>query len=342
VKGWKGIAVVSAAIAFAIGGIRQFSVAQEGRAKLVDLARREGKVVAYGTITLDAFRVIQRIFESRYGMPVEYWRAAATQVYDRVLAEHRAGRVMFDVVTANRGPMLLLKAQGVFQPYVSPSYEDYPVTSKDREGILSPAYRMTVVGILYNTRLVSPSEAPRTLLDLVDRRWRRQIVMPDPNLHTTTLTWLVNLKRVLGGQWRGYVEGLAAQVGALVESFLPAAERVIRGEFPIGISYVHYTYLFREAPLEYVRTGPLLADAHVIGLAKHAPHPSAGKLLVDLMTSRAAAHVWAQSGEFPMFPGIYPPVKDAEKLKILLMEDLSERAFIEAKRELGQLFVVRQ
>mgnify|MGYP006977941374 CR=1 FL=1 len=61
-----------------------------------------------------------------------------------------------------------------------------------------------------------------------------------------------------------------------------------------------------------------------------------------MMTSRAAAHVWAQSGEFPMFPGIYPPVKDAEKLKILVMEDLSERAFIEARRELGQLFVVRQ
>ncbi|MDQ7801255.1 MAG: substrate-binding domain-containing protein [Armatimonadota bacterium] len=304
---------------------------------VVAAARREGRVVVYGSLEADAFDVIRKIYEQRYGVPVEYWRAASTRVLDRALAEHRSGRGLFDVVLTNAGPMRILKAQGVFQKYVSPTYEDFPPATRDRDGILSPSYRMVVISVLYNTRLVRPEEAPRTYADLLDPKWRGKMVMPDPTLHTTTATWLVNLRRVLGAQWRPFVERLGQQVG-LVESFLPVVQKLVAGEYALGITYVKYVKQFSEAPLDYVRLNPVLADAHLVGLARNAPHPNAGKLLIDTLTSRAGLHALAQTGEFVLVPGIYPPIKDADKLRVVLMEDLDEQEFRKARDELGPLF----
>ena len=53
------------------------------QADLVAAAKREGRLVLYGSLT--TLDVVNKIFESRYGIPVEYWRAASTRVLDRVL-----------------------------------------------------------------------------------------------------------------------------------------------------------------------------------------------------------------------------------------------------------------
>ncbi len=196
----------------------------------------------------DVFEVIQKIFEQKYGIPVEYVRAASNRVMDRALTESRAGRPLYDVVLTNRSPMLILKKEGLFGKYVSPSYDSYPAATRDRDGVLSPSYRVVVVSVLYNTRLVKPEEAPKTLNDLLDPKWKGKIVMPDPNVHTTTAVWLANMQKVLGNQYRSYVERLAGQV-ALAGSFLPVAQKVITGEFPLGITYVKYVYIFgQEGP----------------------------------------------------------------------------------------------
>ncbi len=305
--------------------------------EVVASARREGRVVVYGSLEADAFDVVRKVYEQRYGVSVEYWRAASTRILDRALAEHRSGRALFDVVLTNSGPMKILKAQGVFQRYVSPSYEDFPAASRDRDGVLSPSYRMVVISVLYNTRLVRPQEAPRTYADVLDPRWRGKVVMPDPTLHTTTATWLVNLRRVLGDQWRPFVERLGQQV-ELVESFLPVVHKLVAGEYALGITYVKYVRQFSEAPLDYVRLNPVLADAHLVALARNAPHPNAGKLLIDTLTSRAGLHALARTGEFVLVPGIYPPIRDADKLRVLLMDDLDEQEFRRARDELGPLF----
>ncbi|MBI2201714.1 MAG: extracellular solute-binding protein, partial [Armatimonadetes bacterium] len=205
-----------------------------GQSDLVGAAKREGSVVVYGSMESDIFEVIRKIFEGKYGIKVDYFRAASNRVMDRVLTESRAGKPLYDIVLTNRSPMLILKGEGVFARYISPSYESYPAATHDRDGILSPSYRVVVVSILYNTRLVKAEEAPRTLTDLLDAKWNGKILMPDPNVHTTTAVWLANLERVMGAQFRPFVERLAGQVW-LAESFLPVAQRVIVGEFPLGI-----------------------------------------------------------------------------------------------------------
>lgn len=313
--------------------------AAQGQSDLIGAAKREGSVLVYGSMESDIFEVIQKIFEGKYGIKVDYFRAASNRVMDRVLTESRAGRPLYDVVLTNRSPMLILKREGIFGRYTSPSYESYPAATHDRDGILSPSYRVVVVSILYNTRLVKAEDAPRTLTDLLDPKWKGKILMPDPNLHTTTAVWLANLERIMGAQYRPFVERLAGQV-TLAESFLPVTQKVIVGEFPLGISYVKYVHVFGSegAPLDYVRLNPVLAEAHHVALGAKAQHPNAARLFVDVFTSRLGLLALARAGEFVLVPGVYPPIKDADKLRIIMMDDLDDQELKRFRDSVGAIF----
>jgi iron(III) transport system substrate-binding protein len=316
--------------------------AASGQLDLVASARKEGVVVVYGSMESDVFDVIRRIFEGQYGIPVDYFRASSNGTMDRVLTESRAGKPLYDVALTNRSPMLILKKAGVFGKYVSPSYDTYPAVTRDSDGVLSPSYREVVVSVLYNTHLIKPEDAPKSLTHLLDPKWRGMIVMPDPNVHTTTAVWLANLRQIMGAQYQPFVQGLAGQV-TLAESFLPVVQKVIVGEFPLGITYVKYVYIYGKegAPLDYIRLNPVLAEAHHVAINAKAPHPNAARLFVDVFTSRLGLLALAQAGEFVLVPGVYPPIKDADKLRVVLMDELDEQQLKQFRDQFGALFLKR-
>ncbi len=330
-----GCLLIGIVLALAGSGVR-------AQTDLVGAAKQEGRVVVYGSLENDNFQVIQKIFEGKYGIKVEYWRGATNLIMDRVLTEARAGRPLFDVVLTNRSPMLIMKRAGVFARFSAPAYEAFPVATRDPDGILSPSYRIVLVSALYNTRLVRPEDAPRSLLDLLDAKWRGRIALPDPTRHTTTAVWLANLQKVLGAQHRAFIERLAGQVG-LVEAFIPAAQKVIVGEFPLGISYVKYVHTFGQdgAPLDYARLSPILAEAHHVALGARANHPNAAKLFIDVLTSRLGLLALARAGESVLVPGIHPPIRDADKLRVVLMDDLDEQELATVREEFGKIFLKR-
>src|SRR5689334_4708639 len=78
----------------------------------VEAAKKEGSLVLYGTATPQAMEVINKGFEKKYGVRVEYWRASATGVAERATNEWRADRPGFDVIEASRGVQLIMKGAG--------------------------------------------------------------------------------------------------------------------------------------------------------------------------------------------------------------------------------------
>jgi iron(III) transport system substrate-binding protein len=313
--------------------------AVQAQTDLVPAAKKEGRVVVYGTLESPIFEVIQALFREKYGFPVEYFRLATNRLLDRVLTEVRGGKPQFDVVLSNLSPMQLMKREGAFAAYASPSYSAFPPANLDRDGILSPPYRMVVISILYNTRLVPAAEAPQTLADLLNEKWKGKVVMPDPTQHITTAVWLDNLRGIMGPRYRGFVERLASQA-VLVDSFDPAMLKIVAGEYPLGLTYVKYVYVLGKqgAPLEYVRLDPLLAEAHHVALGARAAHPNAARLFIDLFTSRLGLRTLAEAGEFVLVPGLFPPIKDASSLHVRLMRDLDEQQLQRWRSEFGTFF----
>jgi iron(III) transport system substrate-binding protein len=138
-----------------------------------------------------------------------------------------------------------------------------------------------------------------------------------------------------------FIRDLAAMKPILVESLLPAAERVSTGETPIAITYVKYAYIFGEkgAPLDYVRLGKMMGDGHYIGFAAKAPHPNAAKAFIDYFLGSESMRTMAKMGEFVNRKGVHPPLPGADKIGFVQMDDLSEQEFAEKKKEYQQIFL---
>jgi iron(III) transport system substrate-binding protein len=312
-------------------------------ASLEDAARQEGKVAVYGSMESETMDVVAKAFTQKHGVGVDYWRGSSSKVLDRALSEFGAGRPSFDVVLTNRGPMLLLKKRGVFTKYLSPQNANFPASMKDPDNVLSPVYRIGIVGILYNTKLVKPEEAPKSLEDLLNPRWRGKWVIPDPTQHFTTGQWLRNLEKLYGVEWLALVRKLAETRPILVESFTPSTRKIISGEALAGIAYLKHVYSYGKdgAPLDYVRLPKMLAEAHAASISARAPHPNAAKLFENFLISREGMELEAREGEFVTAKGVHPPLKDAEKITPLMIDELSDDEFAKWAAQFRPLFVSR-
>ena len=304
----------------------------------LEVAKREGKVVVYGTAVPQIMGVIQKGFEGKYGIKTEYWRADATKVIDRALMEWRAGRPGFDVVTGARGPMLLLKQEGVFAKFIPASSESFPVKFKDKDGELT-AWRVTPVGVLYNTESVKPGDIPRSLDGLLDAKWQGKIGMPDPSQHASTAQFLWNLQRLKGERWLDFVKGLARQKPHMVDSYSSVPTAIIRGEVLFGITYVQYV-VQQKGPIGYIPLDKYLTDPSDMGLSAKAANPNAGKLFAEYVCSPEAQKRIAATVEFVLSPGIYPAINDAEKIvsTMVFMDNPSEEQLKKLQGQFRQIF----
>ncbi len=309
-------------------------------AKMIEAGKKEGKAVVYGSLESDSAETIFNAFKKKTGIEVEYWRASATKVMDRALGEYRAGKPLFDIILTNDNPMQIMFKEGIFAKYDSPTAKDFPKDAIDPN--LGPRYRNVIVGVVYNKDIIKPADAPKSLEDLLKPQFRGKIVMPDPTQHTTTTQWVASLWKLMGKEKADkYIRDLAATKPILVESLLPAAERVTTGETPIAITYIKYVYIFgkKGAPLDYVRLGKFMGDGHYLALDNKAPHPNAGKALIDFFLDDESMNMMAKLGEFVNRKGIYPPLPDADKIQFVEMVDLGTKEFKEKKDEYTKIFL---
>jgi iron(III) transport system substrate-binding protein len=332
----NNVLLISASLAFFLCGT---ALAQD--AKLIEAAKKAGgKVVVYGSLDSDTGDAIGNAFLKKTGIKMDYWRASSTKVMDRAVSEYRAGKPLFDVLINNASPMHIFLKDGMLAKYNSPSAKGF---SKDViDPNLGPRYRNVVIGIIYNKEAIKLSDAPKSLEDLVKPQYKGKVVMPDPKQHTTTTQWLASLHIIMGKDKADkFIRDLAATKPALVESFIPAAERVITAETPIAIAFVRYVFLYGQkgAPLDYVRLGRMLGDGHHVALSNKAPNPNAGKAFIDFFLDDESMNLLTKiGGEFVNRKGILPPLPDADKIQFVEMLDLDKNGYEEKAREYEKLF----
>ena len=309
--------------------------------KLIEAAKKEsGAIVAYGSLESNTVEPIIEAFKKKTGLTVEYWRASATKVMDRALGEFRAGKSVFDVMVNNSGAIHVMKKEGLFAKYISPAAKAFPNEVIDPQ--VGPVYRNTPVGIVYNKGLVNAADAPKSLEDLLNPKYRGKFVMPDPTQHTTTLQWLSSLYKIMGNEKADkFIRDLGATKPLMVESFAPSAERVSTGETPIAISLIRYTVTYGEkgAPVDYVRLGKMLSTGQYLALSNKANHPNGGKAFIDFFLGDESMKILAKMGEFVNRKGIYPPLPGADKVQSVEMDDFDANQFKEKTQELQKIFL---
>ena len=310
--------------------------------KLVDAAKKEGgKVVIYGSLENDTMDLIAAALKKKTGLEVDYWRDAANKVTDRVATESRAGKPLYDVVLTTKSTMQLIQKDGFLAKYDSPSARAFPKQFVDPN--LGPTYRNTIIGIVYNTGVIKPADAPKSLEDLVKPQYKGKVVVPDASQHTTTAQWMASLHKVMGSKEKAdkFIRDLAATKPLLVPSLTPAGERITTGEAPIGIAFLKNVVFYgkKGVPLDYVRLGKFMGDGQSIALGAKAPHPNASKAFIDFFLGEEGLRIMADIGEFVTRKGIYPPLPDADKIEMVEMDDLDQKGFAEKMAEYGKIFL---
>ena len=307
----------------------------------VDAAKKDGRVVIYGTIVPQIMNLIQKGFEEKYDIRIEYWRGDATKVIDRVLSEWRSGRPGFDVVIGARGPLALGKPEGVFAKYTPTTAASFPAKFKDQDGQLT-AMRVTPVGILYNTESVKGADVPKSFDDLLDGKWQGKIAMPDPSRHASTAQFLWNMEQLKGDKWMDFAKALAKQKPLLVESYSSVPNMIVRGEASLGITYVQYAGQTK-GPITFAPIEKVFADPSDIALSSKANNVNAAKLFIEYLCSSEGQKKVADTGEFVLAPGVYPNIKGADKImaNLLLLNDADSERLAKLQAEFRQLFLLK-
>lgn len=305
----------------------------------VEAAKKEGKTVIYGTIIPQVMSQIEKGFEAKYGIKTEYWRADATKVIDRVLTEWRAGKPGFDIVIGARGPLALAKPDGVYAKFSPAGTANFPAKFKDKDGQLI-AWRITPVGILYNTEQVKPNDVPKSLDDLLDPKWQGKISMPDPSRHASTAQYLWNMQQVKGDKWLEFVKALAKQRPLLLESYSSVPSAIVRGEALVGITYIQYAGQTK-GPISFAQINQVFADPSDAALSAKAANANAAKLFIEYLCSAEGQRKVADAGEFVLSPGIYPNIQGADKIlsNLYMMDDPSAEQLAKLQGEFRQLFL---
>lgn len=159
--------------------------------------------------------------------------------------------------------------------------------------------------LVYNTKRVTPEEAPRNLTDLANPRWRGRIVIARPQFGTTrghiaalvalwgeeaAHEWLSALKennvRLLDGN-ASVVRAVAygeADVGLTDTDDVWAGQR---NDWPVDLVYIRHDH-------DELRAGALTIPNAVSRIAG-GPHPEAAEKLIAFLTSARVERMLAQS-----------------------------------------------
>jgi len=293
---------------------------------LVVAASKGPEVTFYANIT--AVQPIVTAFSDAFGIPASYTRISSSKILATVMSEFDAGKLQADVLQAPMSIMRYFKDKGVLAPYTSPVAARYPDWAKDPDGVIY-SFGIECMGILYNTDLVSSADAPQHYADLADPKWDGKILMPDPSVHSSTISWLVGLKEKIfkdEATWMTFLEGLAANHPMFVRSLGPTPGPIASGEKAIGLSMQKYIITKAPAPLDWACQGePQLGSPRGIAITSTTDNPEAAQLFINYWLSRNAMEMLAnQVGESVVYPGVFPPVDGMDAAEVIPVRVLSD------------------
>lgn len=306
-----------------------------------ELAIREGEVVFYSSLNNEQITAFRDAFQKKYPfLKVSFYRGTSERVLQRIMTEAQVGRHAVDVVSAAGFQLYALKEKGLLARYASEEESAFAKGFRDSEGQWTNLHSL-YNSMGYNTKLVSPGEVPRRYEDLLHPRWKGRL-----GFNFRDAEWFVNMLKIMGREkGTDFMRRLAAQQPGLHEGHNHLAQLLAAGEFPAAVnSYGHI--LAREkdrgAPVQWVLVEPVIAYLHPIALAKHAPHPNAGRLFIDFLLSREGQTMLAGQGRIPGRSDVEPQVlKAAQGARLFPSDPSFAREYEAAGQEMRAIFLKR-
>jgi len=285
------------------------------RANLIEGAKKEGKLVWYTSMAIDTSKPLLDAFVKEYPfIDADLVRAGEEKLVTRIMSETRAGRWSFDAVSTSA--ISVLAHKNMIAPYLSPQRAAYIDEFKDPQGYWTAIYVNNLI-VAYNTKMVTANEAPKNYSDLLDPKWKGQMLMD-----SSDYDWFGTLVTVWGREKTvEYMKRLARQEPLWRRGHGLTAQLVGAGETPLAWAYNFRIERMKKegAPVDWVSTfDPIVVTMNGLGLSMKAAHPNAAKLLIDFALSKRGQEMVRGMRRVPARSDVEPlaPKMDQTKLKL--------------------------
>ena len=260
---------------------------QEKLNYLLKGARAEGELVYYGTLPIDEFLPLARVFNGRYrSIALHHYFSPRDGILSRTLTEARAGRHAFDIVQVDLSYGYQLLNANLAHPHAVGDRHQFFEGTYDPDGYWHSMYYLTTA-LIYNTNSVKPEQAPKSYEDLLQPAWKGKMLF-DPEAGYI----LAAMEEAWGREKAvAYLSRLSKQDLSYRRGGTLTTQVVSSGEYPIGIAINGETSAaIREkgAPLGFKVLAPAIVKPEGLFVAKNAPHPHAALLFAEWVLSAEA------------------------------------------------------
>jgi iron(III) transport system substrate-binding protein len=308
----------------------------------VEAAKKEGKVVWYTSTPIETANKIVKAFETSSGVKVEMFRSGGSAVLRRFLQEQQAGRIVADVLTtSDPAASASLAKKGAFVPFKPANFEKVPDEAKDANGAYV-AQRLNMITLYARTDKVAAENLPKTWGDLLDPKYKGQLVTTDPSYTALGLMTVATLSKKYG--W-DYYKKLRANDTMIVQGNQQVSDMLKRGERLIcagGLDSYAADERKQGHPIAtiYPTDGALIIPSPT-AVVKGGPNPNAAKLFAEFMLSDVAQKFFPEDGGYAARTDIDPPADSprlADVKALPLDYDEIEKDAARVKRQFNEIF----
>ena len=319
---WVRVAALFAALLASVGVTN--AIGQETTPALVDAAAKEGKVVWYTAVDVKVAEAVAKAFRAQYpNIALEVERAGSERVFQRIDQEYQSGIKNVDVVnSSDASHFIFWKQQKWLAAHVPPDVKRFPAQFKDPDGYYA-TWRASLSVMGYNTKLVTPQEAPAGYLDLLDPKWKGKLVKSHPGYSGTSLTGTFAITKLLG--W-DYLEKLSKQGVQQLQSTTAPPKSIASGERAVmvdGNEYNMFIEIDAQSPVKiiYAKEGTPFVTSPTAIFAD-APHPNAARVLQNfLYTAKCQQLLVNEGGLRSVHPDVKEPADRTPLKDIKLLPD---------------------
>jgi ABC-type Fe3+ transport system substrate-binding protein len=275
IAGFAGVIVT-----IALGGTAR----AENADQLYARAKDEKTLVLYGGGPAAPYERMAKDFGERYPGITVAVTGGFSNILDRKIDEQLAAKKL-DVDMAffqTAQDFVAWKKAGALLPFKPDDYDKIDPRFRDEDG----AFTTTSVILLtyaYNTRLVAPTDVPKSALDFLKPQFAGKVVTAYPADDDATLYVFDTIERTYGSD---YMMKYMAQKPNFIQGHLDVLRSVADGANLVTFdSTSSTTGALKKAgqPIEFAfpADGPIPTFFVTAGIFKDAPHPNAAKLFLD-------------------------------------------------------------
>ena len=274
----------------------------ERQAALVKEAKNEKTVIWYAPMNRESLRQFTSGFEAQYPfLKVEVLTSGPQSLLNRILTEHRAGKYNYDTLNIRSTALYTLKKASAIMRYDTPNRRLLRNGFYDKEGYFNGIWASLMV-YLFNVNQVSRAEAPKSINDLLQPKWKGKLGMDQD-----ADDWLAAVMDFYGDEkGKEIARLLGTQALHIRKGRTLVSQLVAAGEFPVQIDAHHHEALsLRQsgAPIDYIFPEPFIPVKSVSAfvMSSQPPHPYAAALLVDFMLSKKGQEIALSQRRWPAF-----------------------------------------